>query len=142
MEDLLYLVHRIPYPPNKGDKIRSYHLLRHLSQRYTVHLGAFVDDEADWKYQQQLTDMVTGTVKLIPLDKRQATLRSTAGLLAGLPLTLPYYQDAGMRHWVKSTLAEHPISRALAFSSAMAQYLEPYPQLQRIVDFVDMDSDK
>lgn len=142
MENLLYLVHRIPYPPNKGDKIRSYHLLRYLSQRYTVHLGAFVDDESDWKYQQQLTDMVSGTVKLIPLDKRQATLRSTAGLLAGLPLTLPYYHDAGMRHWVKRTLAEQPISRAVVFSSAMAQYLEPYPDLRRIVDFVDIDSDK
>ena len=30
MARLLYLVHRLPYPPNKGDKVRSYHLLRHL----------------------------------------------------------------------------------------------------------------
>ncbi len=45
MEEILYLVHRIPFPPNKGDKIRSYHLLKHLSQRYRVHLGTFIDDE-------------------------------------------------------------------------------------------------
>ena len=32
MEDLLYLAHRIPYPPNKGDKIRSWHILKHLAQ--------------------------------------------------------------------------------------------------------------
>ena len=30
MGNLLYLVHRLPYPPNKGDKVRSYHLLKHL----------------------------------------------------------------------------------------------------------------
>lgn len=142
MEELLFLAHRIPYPPNKGDKIRSYHLLKHLSQRFTVHLGAFVDDPDDWKYADALTDMVSGSVKLIPLDKRQATLRSTAGLLAGVPLTLPYYHDAGMRHWVKRTLSERPIRQAIAFSAAMAQYLEPYTDLHRIVDFVDMDSDK
>ncbi|HEV7930053.1 MAG TPA: sugar transferase, partial [Nitrosospira sp.] len=50
MEELLYLVHRFPYPPNKGDKIRSYHLLKHLSQSYRIHLGAFIDDEKDLEY--------------------------------------------------------------------------------------------
>ena len=44
MRDALLLTHRIPYPPNKGDKIRSYHLLRHLARDWRVHLGCFVDD--------------------------------------------------------------------------------------------------
>ena len=44
METLLFLSHRLPYPPNKGDKVRSYHLLRHLTQRYRVVLGTFIDD--------------------------------------------------------------------------------------------------
>ena len=50
MEDLLFLVHRIPYPPNKGDKIRSFHLLKYLAQRYRVHLGTFIDRPEDWRY--------------------------------------------------------------------------------------------
>jgi len=47
MDELLYLVHRIPYPPNKGDKIRSFNLLKHLAQSYKVHVGAFIDDVED-----------------------------------------------------------------------------------------------
>ncbi|HKO67330.1 MAG TPA: sugar transferase, partial [Burkholderiaceae bacterium] len=43
MEPILLLVHRIPYPPNKGDKIVSHHLLRYLAARYHVHLGTFID---------------------------------------------------------------------------------------------------
>ena len=50
MEHLLLLIHRIPYPPNKGDKIRSYHLLKHLARHYRVHLATFVDDPDDWQY--------------------------------------------------------------------------------------------
>ena len=50
MEDLLFLSHRIPFPPNKGDKIRSFHILRQLSRSYCVHLGAFVDTPADEQY--------------------------------------------------------------------------------------------
>ena len=54
MDGLLFLAHRLPYPPNKGDKIRSFHLLRHLAQRYRIYLGAFVDDANDWQYAKAL----------------------------------------------------------------------------------------
>ena len=47
-EPLLFLCHRIPYPPNKGDKIRSWNLLRYLCEHYRVYLGTFIDDAEDW----------------------------------------------------------------------------------------------
>ena len=50
MAKLLYLVHRLPYPPNKGDKVRSYHLLKHLAARHSVFLGTFVDDPDDLQH--------------------------------------------------------------------------------------------
>ncbi len=50
MKNLLFLVHRIPYPPNKGDKIRSYNFLKGLADHYTIHLAAFIDDPEDWQY--------------------------------------------------------------------------------------------
>jgi len=142
MKELLFLAHRIPYPPNKGDKIRSYHLLKHLSQSYRVHVGAFVDDPDDWKYAQALSGMVSGSVKLLALNPRLAKLHSLTGLLQGVALTLPYYRNNEMQTWLAELLAERPVEQAVVFSSAMAQYLEPYPQLHRLVDFVDIDSDK
>ena len=142
MEDILYLVHRIPYPPNKGDKIRSFHLLKHLAQSYKVHVGAFVDDPDDWRYAEALAQLAGGEIKLLPLNSRMATLKSALGLLTGEPLTLRYYHDARMQHWVDELLARQPISRALVYSSSMAPYLMKHPQLHRIIDFVDIDSDK
>ncbi|HEY0270055.1 MAG TPA: glycosyl transferase family 1, partial [Sphingomonas sp.] len=47
MADILFLAHRVPYPPDRGDKIRSYHILKHLTARHRVHLGTFADDDAD-----------------------------------------------------------------------------------------------
>ena len=142
MDELLYLVHRIPYPPNKGDKIRSYHLLKHLAQRFKVHVGAFIDDSNDWQYTEALAQMAGGEVKLLPLNPRLATLKSAAGLLTGEPLTLPYYRDKRMQHWVDDLLARRPITRALVYSSSMAQYVMQHTRLHRVIDFVDIDSDK
>jgi len=141
MDDLLLLVHRIPYPPNKGDKIRSFHLLRFLAQRYRVHLGAFVDDAQDWAHQQRLQDCCTDTC-LIGLDPRRAKLRSLTGLLSAEALSVAYYRNAAMAAWVKSKLAAG-IRRVVVFSSVMAQYVEhEADDVCCIVDFCDVDSDK
>lgn len=140
---LLYLVHRIPYPPNKGDKIRSYHLLRYLSQHYRVFLGAFIDDPHDWTYVSRLETECDGC-RFIPLHPRQARIRSIKGLLQGKPLTIPYYADRKMRQWVEEVVAEQQITRVIVYSSAMAQYVTPHLASleRRVIDFVDIDSDK
>ena len=92
MENLLYLTHRIPYPPNKGDKIRSYHLLKYLSERYRVYLGTFIDVEEDWQYTEKVKNLCVDTC-LIKLNPKIAKLRCLAGFATGNPLTLPYYYD-------------------------------------------------
>ena len=140
-ENLLYLVHRIPFPPNKGDKIRSHHLLEHLSKRYRVHLGAFVDDEEDWKHVEKIRTYCRECC-LLKLDPRIARLRSLTGLLTGEALSLPYYSSAKLQDWVDGVVREYGIRKAVAFSSAMGQYLERHRDMLRIMDFVDVDSDK
>ncbi|MGH8763884.1 MAG: TIGR03087 family PEP-CTERM/XrtA system glycosyltransferase [Nitrosospira sp.] len=141
MQELLYLVHRIPYPPDKGDKIRSYHLLKHLSQRYRVHLGTFIDDEKDRSYLDKVRNLC-GETCFVDLDPKTARLRSLRGMFSGQPLTLPYYRDRGLQAWVNSILETKPIGNILVFSSAMAQYVSRAGTARRIIDFVDIDSDK
>jgi sugar transferase (PEP-CTERM/EpsH1 system associated) len=141
MEDLLLLVHRIPYPPNKGDKIRSYHLLKHLSKGYRVHLATFVDDADDWQHVPYVESLCASS-HFAGLNPALARVRSLGALVKGRSLSLDYYADADVQRWVDQTVAAHGIERILVFSSAMAQYADKYPQARRVVDFVDVDSDK
>jgi len=139
-DGLLFLAHRIPFPPNKGDKIRSFHLLRHLSKRYAVHLGAFVDDPDDWQYRDAL-EPYCASIRLLPLNPRRARLASLSGLLAGEALTLPYYRRRELRLWAADLADSGQVTRGLAFSSAMAQFMPP-GLARRVLDMVDVDSDK
>jgi len=141
MEPLLYLVHRIPYPPNKGDKIRSYHLLRFLAQRYRVFLGTFVDDEADLQHLGALQSLCAA-VNAVPLNPTAARLRSLTGVLSGEALTLPYYRDRALQHWVRETVAANGIRKIAVFSSSMAQYVDGIAGAHVVADFCDVDSDK
>lgn len=143
MKSLLYLAHRIPYPPNKGDKIRSYNLLARLAANWTVHLGAFIDDSDDWQHIPKLNEFCAET-KFVPLRPAAATVRAMRGLMTGKPLTLPYYSDQRMHAWVKSLVEEMSIDCVVTFSSSMAQYVEPHLHLgfRSVVDLCDVDSDK
>ena len=141
MSNLLYLVHRLPYPPNKGDKVRSYHLLKHLAARHRVFLGTFIDDPQDEAYVDKLPEFCAD-MHIARISPRTARIRSLTGLLGNEALTLPYYRNAGLQDWVERTLREQKIDAAVIFSSAMAQYVQGVPDLRTLVDFVDMDSAK
>lgn len=142
MNELLYLVHRIPYPPNKGDKIRSFNLLRHLARHYRVHLGTFIDDPDDWRHVPALKEMC-GETCFVGLNSTSAKLRSLSRLIGREPMTLSYYRNARLKTWVDQILARGTVRRVLVFSSAMAPYVKNVDRdIRRVIDFVDVDSEK
>ncbi len=141
MKDVLFLAHRVPYPPDKGDKIRSFHLLRHFTAHCRVHLGAFVDSPDDWQHLVPLRELCT-SVQLLGLEPRWARVRSLRGLLSRDALSFAYYADARMHAWVDSVRREHPIEAVFVFSSQMAQYAPADLPVPRVLDFCDVDSVK
>ena len=140
---LLMLCHRIPFPPDKGDKIRSYHLLRELSRDHAIVLGAFVDDPNDWQYRDQL-EALCAEVYLEWLPPLRARIKSLSGMLGGQALSLPYYRSSRMAEWVERMVDRYEPANVIVYSSPMAQYVldERFRRFNRIMDFVDVDSDK
>lgn len=141
MRSLLYLVHRLPYPPNKGDKVRSYHLLRHLARQYRVFLGTFVDDADDLRHLDAVRSLCA-ELHVERLYPGLARLRSLAGLVTGDALTLPYYRSTGMQAWVDRTIATERLDTAVLFSTPMVQFVDRRDDIRQLVDFVDVDSAK
>lgn len=143
MDELLFLCHRLPYPPNKGDKIRSFHLLRHLAARYRVHLGTFVDDPADWDHVAEVRKLCD-QLCVVPLKPMWATARSLTALAVNEALTAHYYRSGRLQRWVDSILVRGTVRKAVVFSSGMAGYLRGRlgGNLRGVLDFVDVDSDK
>lgn len=141
MANILYLVHRLPYPPNKGDKVRSYHLLKHLARHHRVFLGTFIDDPDD-EVHVPAVRALCADLQIERLIPQRARIASLNGLLAGEPLTLRYYRSPGIFDWVNRLCQSNLIDAVVVFSAAMAQYVEEFPRLPTLIDFVDVDSAK
>lgn len=141
MKKLLYLVHRIPYPPNKGDKIRSFHFLKALAEEYEIYLGTFIDDPDDRQYIEALKPYCKDCF-CVDLQPQWAKLFTLSGFLSNEALSLPYYRSQALQVWVDGVIETHDIQQAMIFSSPMAQYLVSHPQVDLVADYVDVDSDK
>ncbi len=142
-EPLLFLCHRIPFPPNKGDKIRSFNLLKKLSENYDIHLGCFIDDAFDKQYVATL-DKYCASVYHLDQHKTLAKIKGLTGFLSNKPITLPYYFDKRMQQWTNRVITQQNINKVFVYSSSMAQYVQAgkFSSLERVIDFVDIDSDK
>jgi sugar transferase (PEP-CTERM/EpsH1 system associated) len=139
---VLFLAHRVPYPPDKGDKIRAFQELRALVARgHQVHLFAFADDPEDVRHRATLAEL-GATVEIIPLDPWRAKLRALAGLVGRAPLSIRYFASAQMRRSVVCSLAGRELDAALVSSGPMAQYVPPALAARTVVDLVDVDSEK
>jgi sugar transferase (PEP-CTERM/EpsH1 system associated) len=141
MADLLFLAHRLPYPPEKGDRIRSWHILRHLAERHRVHLGCFYDDRADARHVAALEKICT-SVMCLPIHPLLRRVKSLAALRSGEALSVAYFRDPRLMRWIAETFARWRPSRAFVFSSSMAPYLDGYRFASRVIDMIDVESER
>jgi sugar transferase (PEP-CTERM/EpsH1 system associated) len=144
MADILFLAHRIPYPPDRGDKIRSWHLLKHLAGLGRVHLACFADDAADAAHLPALREALGGRLGEAYVEIRR-TGRAVAGaraLLERRPVSLTLFDSDRLRAFVRRLLATREIGTIFAFSGQMAQFVPERADARFVMDFGDMDSEK
>jgi sugar transferase (PEP-CTERM/EpsH1 system associated) len=141
--NVLYLVHRTPYPPDKGDRIRAFHLLRHLSRRANVHLACLADEPASAETIAAL-ERYCERIMVVPVASRARWLRALYCLGRGRTITEGAFHspmlNAVVREWARGV----DFTAAVASASSMAPYLRT-PELRgarAVVDLVDVDSQK
>ena len=138
MSDILFLAHRVPFPPDRGDRIRSFHLLRHLSRRARVHLVAFADPGESVEVAPTYRALL-GECVVVPRTKSRVRAAAEA-LASGRPVSLAAFDDARVRDAVSDIVARHRIAWTYAFSGQMAPYLPD--GVPAVMAFVDADSAK
>jgi len=141
--NLLYLVHRLPYPPDKGDRIRAYHLLRFLARRAAVHLACLADEPVPDGTIAALRRHCE-RVAIVPLGRWARWASAVGSLASGGTVTEGAFRSAGLRAVVRQWAASTAFDAAVASASSMVPYLR-LPGLRdvpAVVDLVDVDSQK
>lgn len=138
---VLALTHRTPFPPDKGDKIRTHHLLTRLARKAEVHLCAFAEPPSDVAHAALLARSFA-SVTLLPLDLRVQKARALPWALTATPLTLPVFRSGAMFDAVARVVAAVRPNVIVAESTSMAPYALAHAEVPLVMDFVDADSAK
>ena len=140
MGEILFIAHRLPFPPDRGDKIRSHHLLKALAKLAPVHVACFADDDADAANVGELAALAAS--HCLVRREKPLPLAGLEALVTGKPVSLAAFADQRLRDYVAQVLAERPISAVFVFSGQMGQYVPASWPGPLVIDFVDVDSAK
>ena len=136
---ILFLSQRVPYPPDRGDKITTWHLVERMSRSHDVTCVAFAHDDADREAADHLSHHGIPTCA-IPHDERLQKFRSLPLLATRKPLTLGVYGSAALQAEVDRRAGEADL--IYAFSSSMGAFFLSHPELPRVMHIAELDSDK
>lgn len=140
MREILFLSHRIPFPPDRGDKIRSHHVLRRLARIAPVHVACFADDDTDMAEEVELASLAT-SYRLVRRSKRLA-LAGLQALMRRRAVSLSAFHDPLLAEYVAHLIATRPIGTIFVFSGQMGQYVPDDFAGKVIMDLCDVDSAK
>ena len=139
---VLMLTHRFPFPPNRGDRIRSYNLLRILSSVFDVTLACPVDEpiaSSEFAHVQALCSSVITA----PTTFGQ-WFRAFASMVRGASLSEGLFCVPSLRRQIVAMQSQEPFDAVLVFCSSMYPYVRDssFKKTTQTVDVVDVDSEK
>lgn len=143
MKRLLFIAHRVPYPPDKGERVRAFHQLRVLahSGRFRIVLAALADDARAIRAAEALKPWCQKLL-LAPAGRAARLLCGAASALAGRSVTEGFFRSRRLARLIAEEAAREPFDLVLAYSSSMLPYALTVPARGRIMDLVDVDSAK
>ena len=140
---VLMLTHRLPYPPDRGDRIRSYHLLKLLSQHARVSLASLTQEDVSDK-QLAVLQSLTSELAIEPVRNIPSKVRALKATLTGRAITPAIFYEKALAKTITQWQEKHPFDAVLTFCSGMVQYtrLVPSASAKHVLDLVDVDSVK
>lgn len=139
---ILYLTHRVPFPPDKGDRIRNFQILRQLAKRSRIWLASLADEPVTADAARILKELCE-EVAIVPLHRRLRWVRAAISVARGRSLSEGAFAEPAMRTVLRDWTASAPFDVAVASASSVAPYLrDVLPRTPAVIDVMDVDSQK
>ncbi len=138
---IYFLAQRVPFPPDRGDKITTYNELRYLAADHQVEVFCLADGEDDLQNTAALRAL-SDQIHTVPLARARGRLRALLAMATREPLTVAFFREAALRDKIIERFAKSPPDLILVYSSSMAQYVEQFTNTPRLMQFAELDSRK
>ena len=142
---IAYLAHRVPYPPNKGEKIRTFHQIKYLAEQgHEICVFAPTNSVKDIEDLSALESAYCKNSFHAPAPGFSSMI---TGLVANKPLSVAHFYTSRLQQQFDKYIRDQGVDAVVCTSSSMAEYIfrshEPsLKHISLVMDFMDLDSDK
>jgi sugar transferase (PEP-CTERM/EpsH1 system associated) len=141
MKRLLFIAHRVPYPPDKGERVRAFHGIVALAEHFSVTLAALAHSDGDVAAASELgrwcEKILTGRA-----GGRLGFVRGAISAAAGRSATEGFFRNNCLLRTLVGEAGREPFDLVFGYSSSTLPYALSVPAAARVMDLVDVDSAK
>lgn len=138
---ILFVCHRLPFPPNRGGKIRPFNMIQHLSRKHEVVVASLAETEQELRDGAGLEKHCAEVIAELlpkPVRWRQACM----ALFTQEPSSVAYFRSKELHRKVQHKLREQKMDCVIVHCAFVAQYVIGWEGGFRWLDYGDLDSGK
>lgn len=133
---ILFLTSRIPYPLEKGDKLRAYHQIRFLNQSHDVHLCVISSQKLTADAKKELRK-ITKELYVYESKKISVLLNLMVSFFSGLPIQVGYFFNSGGHYFIHQIIQKIKPDHIFVQLLRMSEYVKTYSDIPKTLDYMD-----
>lgn len=137
---LMVVLPRVPYPLDKGDKLRAYHMLHELSLSCKLYVCCIADSAPDKKAEKVLSEFCE-EVHFFPISKMRSAAGALQSFFNGKPLQVGYFYSAAIHGEIVKQASRIEPDKIIFQLVRTAQYSEGLPADKLVIDYMDAFSE-
>jgi sugar transferase (PEP-CTERM/EpsH1 system associated) len=138
---ILFLSHRLPYPPDKGERIRAFHELKYFGERHEVDLMCFADSPEGAEHEDACR-LICRSVSVEVLSRTTRLLRAAWAGIRGQSMSNAFFYSPKFARNVREALQQRSYDLIFVYCSSMGRFIPQPAPAPIVADFVDADSAK
>lgn len=136
---ILFVCHRLPFPPNRGGKIRPFNMIQHLSRKHEVVVASLAESQSEIEQGVGITQYCSQLIaELVPPAQRW--LQAVRALPTPMPSSVAYFWSPTLKRRVREVLSMRPFDAVWVHCAFVARYVEDWRDGLRVLDYGDLDS--
>ena len=136
MMKLMVLLSRVPYPLDKGDKLRAYHQVKHLALKHDILLCCLSDKKVDDGSISHLKSFCSD-VFIIRIRKWQILTNLLIGIFNKKPMQVNYFHNALLQKKVDKFIEKHMPAHIYCQLIRVTEYVKKYTIIPKTLDYMD-----
>jgi len=141
MRRVLYVAHRVPYPPDKGERVRAFHEITALAKHFRVTVATLAHDRGDADSASHLFRWCEKVITA-PAGGRWGLFKGALSLAHGRSVTEGFFHNSTFRRLLLEEVAREPFDLVMGYSSGVLSLALEVPAPRHVIDLVDVDSAK